>query len=234
MSATLGRPVSTGIADGPEGMMTTTTHTTHLTKTGERTHAIHAGLPRPTAGEPALPGPVFAAHYTVPGEPAASPYTYGRDGNPTWTLLEAALGELELPGEAVETILFSSGMAACSGVLFSQLGAGEAVVLPDNNYHGLSLLAERLAAFGVEVRRAPTAGDAQLELLDGARLLWIESLALRRQRPPVECPQMTGQHSAAEFPARRATTGGHSPQGFHVISAQEPGCRPRRRSLACQ
>ncbi|MFG2875556.1 cystathionine gamma-lyase [Streptomyces sp. NPDC048337] len=155
--------------------MSTTTHTNHLTKTGERTHAIHAGLPRPTAGEPALPGPVFAAHYRVPGEPTASPYTYGRDGNPTWTLLEAALGELELPGEAVETILFSSGMAACSGVLFSQLGAGEAVVLPDDGYHGLSLLAERLAAFGVEVRRAPTAGDAQRELLDGARLLWIES-----------------------------------------------------------
>ncbi len=141
---------------------------------GDGTRAVRAGLPDPVPYEPALPGPVFAAHYHLPGEPAG-PYTYGRDENPTWTLLERAIGELEAPGEPVETVVFASGMAAISSVVFSQLGAGDAVVLPDDGYQALPLLRERLEAYGVEVRTAPTGGDAQLSVLDGARLLWLET-----------------------------------------------------------
>jgi cystathionine gamma-lyase len=141
---------------------------------GDGTRAVRAGLPRPEKYAPALPGPVFAAHFHLPGEPTG-PYTYGRDANPTWTLLETAIGELEAPGEEVETVVFASGMAAVSAVLFSRLRAGDAVVLPSDGYQGLALVREQLAAYGVEVRNAPTADDAQAALLDGARLLWIES-----------------------------------------------------------
>ncbi|GAA1151388.1 cystathionine gamma-lyase [Streptomyces hebeiensis] len=141
---------------------------------GDGTRAVRAGLPDPVPYEPALPGPVFAAHYHLPGEPTG-PYTYGRDENPTWTRLERAIGELEAPGEPVETVVFASGMAAISSVVFSQLGAGDAVVLPDDGYQALPLLRERLEAYGVEVRTAPTGGDAQLSVLDGARLLWLET-----------------------------------------------------------
>lgn len=87
---------------------------------GDGTRAVRAGLPDPVKYEPTLPGPVFAAHFHLPGEPTG-PYTYGRDENPTWTHLERAIGELEAPGEPVETIAFASGMAAISAVLFSQL-----------------------------------------------------------------------------------------------------------------
>ncbi|MCX4584178.1 cystathionine gamma-lyase [Streptomyces sp. NBC_01481] len=141
---------------------------------GDGTRAVRAGLPEPVKYEPTLPGPVFAAHFHLPGEPTG-PYTYGRDENPTWTHLERAIGELEAPGESVGTVAFASGMAAISAVLFSQLKAGEAVVLPDDGYQALPLLRERLEAYGVEVRTAPTGGDAQLGVLDGARLLWIET-----------------------------------------------------------
>ncbi|TQK53112.1 cystathionine gamma-lyase [Streptomyces sp. SLBN-118] len=141
---------------------------------GEGTRAVRAGLPEPVKYEPTLPGPVFAAHFHLPGEPTG-PYTYGRDENPTWSHLERAIGELEAPGESVGTVAFASGMAAISAVLFSQLKAGEAVVLPDDGYQALPLLRERLEAYGVEVRTAPTGGDAQLDVLDGARLLWIET-----------------------------------------------------------
>ncbi|GGQ74590.1 cystathionine gamma-lyase [Streptomyces asoensis] len=142
---------------------------------GEGTRAVRAGLPEPVKHEPTLPGPVFAAHFHLPGEPTG-PYTYGRDENPTWTHLEGAIGELEAPGrDGVETLVFASGMAAISAVLFSQLRAGEAVVLPDDGYQVLPLVRAQLEAYGVEVRTAPTAGDAQLEVLDGAKLLWIES-----------------------------------------------------------
>ncbi|MER6690468.1 cystathionine gamma-lyase [Streptomyces minutiscleroticus] len=143
--------------------------------TGEGTRAVRAGLPEPVKYEPTLPGPVFAAHFHLPGDPTG-PYTYGRDENPTWTLLERAVGELEAPGrDDVTTLVFASGMAAISAVLFSQLRAGDAVVLPDDGYQALPLVREQLQAYGIEVRTAPTGGDAQLDVLDGAKLLWIET-----------------------------------------------------------
>ncbi|MEU7333267.1 cystathionine gamma-lyase [Streptomyces parvus] len=141
---------------------------------GDGTRAVRAGLPEPEQFEPTLPGPVFAAHFHLSGEPVG-PYTYGRETNPTWTHLERAIGELEAPGEEVDTTVFASGMAAITAVLLSQVRSGDAVVLPDDGYQALPLVREQLAAYGVEVRTAPTGGDAQLALLTGAKLLWIES-----------------------------------------------------------
>ncbi|KUN27091.1 cystathionine gamma-lyase [Streptomyces corchorusii] len=144
-------------------------------RVGDGTRAVRAGLPEPAKNEPTLPGPVFAAHFHLPGE-VSGPYAYGRDDNPTWTLLERAVSELEAPGrEDTETLVFASGMAAISAVLFSQLRAGDAVVLPSDGYQVLPMVGAQLEAYGIEVRTAPTGGDAQLEVLDGARLLWIES-----------------------------------------------------------
>ncbi|MER6783557.1 cystathionine gamma-lyase [Streptomyces sp. NPDC000658] len=142
---------------------------------GDGTRAVRAGLPEPVKYEPTLPGPVFAAHFHLPGEPTG-PYTYGRDENPTWTHLEHAIGELEAPGqEDVETLVFASGMAAISSVLFSQLRAGDAVVLPGDGYQALPLARAQLEAYGIEVRTASTGADAQIEVLDGAKLLLIET-----------------------------------------------------------
>ncbi|MGW6713322.1 cystathionine gamma-lyase [Streptomyces globisporus] len=141
---------------------------------GDGTRAVRAGLPEPEQFEPTLPGPVFAAHFHLSGDPVG-PYTYGRETNPTWSHLERAIGELEAPGEDVGTTVFASGMAAITAVLLSQVRSGDAVVLPDDGYQALPLVREQLAAYGVEVRTAPTGGDAQLALLTGAKLLWIES-----------------------------------------------------------
>ncbi|MFI8995635.1 cystathionine gamma-lyase [Streptomyces sp. NPDC053542] len=142
--------------------------------TGDSTRAVRAGLPEAEAYHPTLPGPVFAAHYHLPGD-ATGPYTYGRESNPTWTLLEAAVSELESPGAPAHTSVFASGMAAISAVLFSQVRTGDVVVLPSDCYQLMPAVRERLESYGVEVRTAPTAGDAQLDVLTGARLLWIET-----------------------------------------------------------
>ncbi|GHA97959.1 MULTISPECIES: cystathionine gamma-lyase [Streptomyces] len=141
---------------------------------GDGTRAVRAGLPEPEQYEPTLPGPVFAAHFHLSGVPVG-PYTYGRETNPTWTHLERAISELEAPEEQVETTVFASGMAAVSAVLLSVARAGDAVVLPDDGYQALPLVREQLEAYGIEVRTAATGGDAQLEVLDGAKLLWIET-----------------------------------------------------------
>ena len=160
---------------GDDGVTGNTVVTGEPQDIGDGTRAVRAGLPEPVKYEPTLPGPVFAAHFHLPGEPTG-PYTYGRDDNPTWTLLERAIGELEAPGaEEVRTLVFASGMAAISSVLFSQLRAGDAVVLPEDGYQALPLVREQLTAYGIEVRTAPTGGDAQLDVLEGARLLWIET-----------------------------------------------------------
>lgn len=141
---------------------------------GDGTRAVRAGLPEPVKNEPPLPGPVFAAHFHLPGD-VEGPYTYGRDTNPTWTLLERAIGELEAPGQEVQTVVFASGMAAVSAVLLSQARTGDTVVLPDDGYQALPLVREQLETYGIHVRTAPTGDDAQLTVLEGARLLWIET-----------------------------------------------------------
>src|SRR5262245_7262948 len=138
----------------------------------DATRVVHAGLPEPSQGLPFLPGPVFAGCFHLAGDPESSPYTYGRYHNPTWTLFERALGELE-GGEAV---VFASGVAATAAVRGSVLAAGDMAVLPADGYYTARLLAEGFfAQIGVEVRTAPTAGDAQGRCLEGAKLLWLES-----------------------------------------------------------
>ncbi|MEW2518709.1 cystathionine gamma-lyase [Actinacidiphila alni] len=142
---------------------------------GDSTRSVHAGRPPATAYEPSLPGPTFVSHYHLPGE-ARGPYTYGRDENPTWERLESAISELECPGDAdAATVAFASGMGAVAAVLLSQVRSGDTVVLPSDSYQATRSLQQRLESYGVGVRLAPTAGDAQLAALEGARLLWLET-----------------------------------------------------------
>lgn len=143
----------------------------------EATKIIRSTLTRASAGEPLHPGPVFAAPYHVPGDPSGSPYTYARSHNPTWTHLEKAIAQMESgEGYRASALVFASGMAACTAVFGAILRPGDAVVLPSNAYFAARVLAqEYFGQMGVEVRLAPTAGDAQAEHLEGAKLLWIET-----------------------------------------------------------
>lgn len=136
------------------------------------TLVVRAGRPIPAPGAPMLSGPAFAATFHSPGDLRASAYTYGRFHNPTWTAYESALAELE--GGAVTT--FSSGMAAIAAVFGVLLRSGDAVVVPSDGYYTTRTLADGYRQrFGVEVRQGPTGGDAQALLLEGARLLWLET-----------------------------------------------------------
>jgi len=139
---------------------------------GPSTRAVHAGLPPAEQGAPLLGGPVFAAPYHLQGAKDAAPFGYARDGNPTWSALEAALGELE----DAESVLFSSGMAALCAVLEPALNAGDVLVAVGDGYPGVRGVAtERLAPRGVEVRFVPTATEAIVAACDGATLVWIET-----------------------------------------------------------
>jgi len=85
---------------------------------------------------------------------------------------EQALSELE-GGPAT---VFASGMAAITAVFGVALRPGNVLVMPSDGYYTARMLAEgSLVARGIEVRQAPTAGNVQGELLEGATLLWLET-----------------------------------------------------------
>jgi cystathionine gamma-lyase len=139
---------------------------------GPSTRAVHAGLPPAEQGAPLMPGPVFAAPFHLRGDVEAAPFGYGREGNPTWSAVEAALGALE----DAESVLFSSGMAAACAVLEPGLGAGDVLVAVRDGYPGVrGVASDRLAPRGVEVRFVPTDTGAIVAACEGATLVWIET-----------------------------------------------------------
>jgi cystathionine gamma-lyase len=136
------------------------------------TRVVHAGKPKAIQGDSFLPGVTFAGPFHAAGDPSTVPHTYGRFHNPTWTHYERALGELE-GGTA---LVFASGMAAVAAVFGTMLKPGDVLVMPCDCYYTARVLADGFfARMGVVVRQAATANDAQGKLLDGARLLWLES-----------------------------------------------------------
>jgi cystathionine gamma-lyase len=142
------------------------------TERGPSTRAVHAGLPPAEQGEPLLPGPVLAAPYHLRGAKDAAPYGYGRDGNPTWTHLEHALGELD----GGESVVFASGMAAVTAVILPRLRPGQVLVACGDGYPGIrKIAAEHLEPHGVQVRMVPTDTEAIVAAADGAALVWVET-----------------------------------------------------------
>jgi len=139
------------------------------------TLAIHAG------GEPdretgAVTPPIHMAT-TFKHGPAAerlAGYEYQREGNPTNDRLCAALAAVEA-GEAA--LSFASGMAAITTVLES-LPPGARILIPDDCYAGLRVLAaEFLPERGVVVR---TVDMSNLQLVDaacaeGVDMVWAET-----------------------------------------------------------
>jgi cystathionine gamma-lyase len=138
------------------------------------TRLVRAGLPQASQGAPFLPGPTFAAPYHAAGDPASSPLTYGRFHNPTWTLFEAALTELE----GGQSYAFASGMAALTAVLGVTLRPSDVVVMPADSYYTGRVIANNyFTQMGVQLRLAATANNAQLDALAGAKLVLLESPA---------------------------------------------------------
>ncbi len=155
----------------------------------DETRILRSTLTPVVAGEPLHAGPVFAGPFHAPGDPAKALYSYARSHNPTWTELESAISQIESgPEYRAECRVFASGMAACSAVLGAMLRPGDVVVMPPNGYYLARVLAaDYLAEMGVEVRLAPMSGEVSPELVNGAKLLWIETPA----NPSMEIADIT-------------------------------------------
>ncbi|HEV3356531.1 MAG TPA: cystathionine gamma-lyase [Pseudonocardiaceae bacterium] len=138
---------------------------------GDGTRSVHAGYPEPVAGQPFLPGPVFAAPYHLgAGGPADVTDGYGRASNPTWRALESALAELD----GGHSVIFPSGMGALATTLRVLCRAGDTVIMPADGY----FLARQLFAADLDhldVRYVPTTGPWTADAVAGARLVLIET-----------------------------------------------------------
>jgi cystathionine beta-lyase/cystathionine gamma-synthase len=136
------------------------------------TRVIHSGHAR-APGAPSAPPIVAASFYTSEGDPAALAYGYARDGNPTWEVLEAALGDLE----DARALVFASGQAAALALMLALTEGQPRLVLPEDGYYNARRLADALRGRGVE----PVAVDQQdlaavrAALASAPAALWVET-----------------------------------------------------------
>ncbi len=150
---------------------------------GLSTRAVHAGEARLKPGY-AITDPIFCtATYTFADTQALIDYVqqkqpreeYARYGNPSEKVAERKLADLE---GAQAAILYSSGMAAVSGLLLAKLRAGDEVVIFDECYHrSREFCTKHLAKFGVVTSVIPTGDYDRMEaaITPRTRLLISES-----------------------------------------------------------
>ncbi|MEO0881305.1 MAG: cystathionine gamma-lyase [Pseudomonadota bacterium] len=109
--------------------------------------------------------------FYLPGDPQDGDYSYTREGNPTWTAVEAQLSILE----AAPALAFPSGMAAISAIMLTELRPGDKLIMPSDGYYGVRAFAANvLEPFGVSVVHWPTA-DFATAPIEGAKMILIES-----------------------------------------------------------
>lgn len=149
--------------------------TTPKTALHPATLAVHAGA-EPDAGTGAMSPPIHLAttfKHGPAGERIAG-FEYQREGNPTQDRLEAALAALE---NGAAALAFASGMAAMTGLLES-LPSGARVLIPDDCYTGLRLLArEFLPERGIHAITVDMADLAAVEAAcaEPIAMIWAET-----------------------------------------------------------
>ncbi|HYK27809.1 MAG TPA: aminotransferase class I/II-fold pyridoxal phosphate-dependent enzyme [Streptosporangiaceae bacterium] len=98
---------------------------------------------------------------------------YARNGNPSWTALEEALGALE----AAEAVIFSSGQAASMALMLALARDRDAILLSRDGYYMGRVLADKLRPHGatpvlVDLRDL---SEIERELASHRAVLWAES-----------------------------------------------------------
>jgi cystathionine gamma-synthase len=135
------------------------------------TRAIHAGEGRIKYADAITTPIVQTSTFTFSGSKDIEEYTrkgkehfeYGRYGNPTATIAERRLADLE---DAQDCVVFSSGMSAITTTILSLVKSGDHIVITDDSYKKtLEFCRSYLKRFGVECTIAPF-GD--YDLLDAS------------------------------------------------------------------
>ena len=139
------------------------------------TLAVHAGAEHDAAtGAVAPPIHLSTTFAHGPAAERIAGYEYQREGNPTQDRLETALAALEGGAAALAC---SSGMASITAML-EALPNGARILIPDDCYTGLRLLAQDFLARRGIVAVAVDMGDlaaVRAASADGITLIWAET-----------------------------------------------------------
>ena len=120
------------------------------------TRSIHAGEDRKKYADSITTPIVQTATFTFSGSKDVEEYTkqgkehfeYGRYGNPTATIAERRLADLE---GAEDCVVFSSGMSAITTTILSLVKSGDHIVITDDSYKKtLEFCRSYLKRFGIE------------------------------------------------------------------------------------
>ncbi|MEL6861800.1 MAG: cystathionine gamma-lyase [Pseudomonadota bacterium] len=131
---------------------------------------LHARSGTLANGESISPPIVTTAKYALAGTPN-TPYTYGRDINPTVEAAEAAIAALE----EASVVAFPSGMAAITAGLMITAKAGDRVLVPSDGYYVTRVLLEEIfAGHDIQLDAIPTKDFATADLSPYA-VVWIET-----------------------------------------------------------
>jgi cystathionine beta-lyase/cystathionine gamma-synthase len=156
-----------------------------MTQLGFSTLAVHGGTePDPLTGAvtPSIATSVtFAAEYGTIGFSAEAtvdedvPFAYAREGHPNAAQLEHRLALLD---GAEAAVVFSTGIAAISGLLLDVLSPGDHVLVSDVSYAGTAEFTRGLLpSLGIEVSVADLSDldDVQAALRPNTRLVYAET-----------------------------------------------------------
>ena len=131
---------------------------------------LHARSGNLENGAPISPPIVTTAKYALAGTPN-TPYTYGRDINPTVEAAEAAIAALE----EAPVIAFPSGMAAITAGLMVTAKAGDRVLVPSDGYYVTRLMLEDiLSGHDITFDAIPTKDFATTDL-SSYQVVWVET-----------------------------------------------------------
>ncbi len=131
---------------------------------------IHARSAQLSNGDPISPPIVTTAKYKLSGTPD-TPYTYGRDINPTVEAAEAAIRALE----QASIVAFPSGMAAITAGLMATAKAGDRILVPSDGYYVTRVMLEEiLSGHDIYFDAIPTREFASADLGPYA-VIWLET-----------------------------------------------------------
>lgn len=131
------------------------------------TRVVHTARPPRMPDQPLNPPITMASTYVAGGD-----IEYGRYGNPTWTALETAIGDLE----GGRCLAFASGLAAAATV-FDLVGSEQTVVAPRHAYNGTIMQLADLESRGrIKAHLVDITNTAEVvAACADAALVWLES-----------------------------------------------------------
>jgi len=142
---------------------------------GLKTKAIHSGQePDPVTG--AVITPIYqTTTFAQPAPGQHKGYEYSRTGNPTRTVLETVLADME---DGAHGFCFASGSAALATLAFALLRPSDHVIVGDDVYGGTYRFLDKvLSNFGVDMDFIDMADPASFEAVrrSETRMVFLES-----------------------------------------------------------